>query len=177
MAAGLLLLVCAVAVLYSAEAQASYNGLPEIYKKGVDLAMQQLSTHARVQHHYRFLRTVEKLETEGGFGVRYFYHHFYLKPTRCPKGTTETDPQRCPYRNDRVTSDGLCSLLQSIRRTDRSPAQPIRSLYPETETHRGDEESQVGSLQKNGLPQWRSYTFGCENIDHHHCSTNISRKL
>lgn len=64
MAAGLLLLVCAVAVLYSAEAQDSYNGLPEIYKKGVDLAIKQLSTLDKVQNHYRFLRTVEKLEQE-----------------------------------------------------------------------------------------------------------------
>uniref|UniRef100_A0A3Q0T6U8 Retinoic acid receptor responder protein 2 n=1 Tax=Amphilophus citrinellus TaxID=61819 RepID=A0A3Q0T6U8_AMPCI len=103
MAAGLLFLVCAAAVLYSAEAQESYNGLPDIYKKGVDLATNQLSTHARVQHHFRFLRTVEK--SEGGFGVKYLYHHFYLKPTTCPRGMTESDPQRCPFRNDKPLMD------------------------------------------------------------------------
>uniref|UniRef100_A0A3B4F0J0 Retinoic acid receptor responder protein 2 n=1 Tax=Pundamilia nyererei TaxID=303518 RepID=A0A3B4F0J0_9CICH len=121
MAASLLLLVCAVAVLYSAEAQDSYNGLPEIYKKGVDLAMQQLSTHARVQHHYRFLKTVGKLETEGGFGMRYFYHHFHLKPTRCPKGTTETDPQRCPYRNDRPLMDCAVCYKTSGEQIEAQP--------------------------------------------------------
>ncbi|XP_003439301.1 uncharacterized protein LOC100692318 [Oreochromis niloticus] len=105
MAAGLLFLVCAVAVLYSTKAQDSYDGLPEIYKKGVDLAIKQLSTHAKVQHHYRFLRTVEKLEQEDVFGVKYLFHHVHLKPTRCAKGATETDPQRCPFRNDRPLMD------------------------------------------------------------------------
>ncbi|CAI5672868.1 unnamed protein product [Oreochromis niloticus] len=105
MAAGLLFLVCAVAVLYSTKAQDSYDGLPEIYKKGVDLAIKQLSTHAKVQHHYRFLRTVEKLEQEDVFHVKYLFHHVHLKPTRCAKGATETDPQRCPFRNDRPLMD------------------------------------------------------------------------
>ncbi|KAG8009564.1 hypothetical protein GBF38_017903 [Nibea albiflora] len=84
MAAGLLLLVCAGAVLYSAEAQDPYNELPDSYKKGVDLSLEQLNSH-----------------DGSGFGVQYFYHHFYLKPTSCAKGTTESDPQRCPFRNDR----------------------------------------------------------------------------
>lgn len=64
MAAGLLFLVCAGAVLYSAQAQDSYNGLPDYYKKGVDLALEQLNTHAGVHHHFRFLRSVEKSDIE-----------------------------------------------------------------------------------------------------------------
>lgn len=64
MAAGLLFLVCAAAVLYSAEAWQPYNGLPEIYKKGVNLVRQELTTHSKIQHHYLFLKTVDKLETE-----------------------------------------------------------------------------------------------------------------
>lgn len=61
----LLLLVCAV--LYSARAQDSYNHLPDGYKKGVDLALEQLSSHAGVHHHFRFLRSVEKSEIEVKF--------------------------------------------------------------------------------------------------------------
>uniref|UniRef100_A0A668S6N1 Retinoic acid receptor responder protein 2 n=1 Tax=Oreochromis aureus TaxID=47969 RepID=A0A668S6N1_OREAU len=95
MGAGLLFLVCAAAVPYSAEARQPYNGLPEIYKKGVNLVRQELTTHSRIQHRYLFLKTVGKLETEGGFGEKYIYHHFLLIPTWCPRGITESYPQRC----------------------------------------------------------------------------------
>ncbi|XP_059182608.1 uncharacterized protein LOC131961751 isoform X2 [Centropristis striata] len=105
MAAGLLLLVCAGAVLYSAGAQDSYDGLPNYQKKGVDLALEQLNTHAGVHHHFRFLRSLEKSSIESGYVVRYLYHHFYLKPTRCAKGTTDSNPQTCPFRNDRPLMD------------------------------------------------------------------------
>lgn len=60
MSAGLVLLVCAGALLYSAKAQDPYNGLPDSYKKGVDLALEQLNSHTGVQHHFRFLRSLEK---------------------------------------------------------------------------------------------------------------------
>ncbi|KAM9337267.1 uncharacterized protein ABDE67_018583 [Symphorus nematophorus] len=105
MAAGLVLLVCAAAVLYSAEAQDPYNELADNYKKGVDLALEQLNSHAGVQHHFRFLRTLDKSDIESGFGVMYLYHHFHLKPTRCPKGTANSNPQTCPFRNDRPLMD------------------------------------------------------------------------
>ncbi|XP_073344344.1 uncharacterized protein [Pagrus major] len=105
MAAGLLLLVCAGAVLYSAEAQDPYNELPDYYKRGVDLALEQLDSHAGVHHHFRFLRSLDKSDIESGFGVRYLYHHFHLKPTTCAKGTNESDPQSCPFRNDRPLMD------------------------------------------------------------------------
>uniref|UniRef100_A0A8D0CVQ5 Retinoic acid receptor responder protein 2 n=1 Tax=Sander lucioperca TaxID=283035 RepID=A0A8D0CVQ5_SANLU len=105
MAAGLLLLFCAGAVLCAVGAQDSYNGLTDYYKKGVDLALEQLNTHAGVHHHFRFLRSLDKSDIESGFGVRYLYHHFYLKPTKCAKGTTESNPQRCPFRNDRPLMD------------------------------------------------------------------------
>ena len=64
MAAWLLFLVCAAAALYSAEAQEPYNELPGTYKKGVDLALEQLNSHAGVQHHFRFLKSVEKSQIE-----------------------------------------------------------------------------------------------------------------
>ncbi|KAM9839561.1 uncharacterized protein ACBR49_016565 [Aulostomus maculatus] len=105
MAAALLLLVCAGALLSSAEAQDLNRDLAENYKKGVDLALEQLGSFAAVQHHFRYLRSVEKTESESGFGVGFYFHHFHLKPTRCPKGTNETDPQKCPFRNDRPLMD------------------------------------------------------------------------
>ncbi|XP_078147680.1 uncharacterized protein LOC144543510 [Centroberyx gerrardi] len=105
MAAVLLLLLSAGALLYSAEAQQAYDQLPENYKKGVDLVLRQLHSHAGVQHHFLFFRTLAKSDIESGFGVRYIYHNFHLKPTKCAKGTTQSDPQRCPFRNDRPLMD------------------------------------------------------------------------
>uniref|UniRef100_A0A669CPF3 Uncharacterized LOC100692589 n=1 Tax=Oreochromis niloticus TaxID=8128 RepID=A0A669CPF3_ORENI len=103
MGAGLLFLVCAAAVPYSAEARQPYNGLPEIYKKGVNLVRQELTTHSRIRHRYLFLKTVGKLETEGGFGEKYIYHHFLLNPTWCPRGITESYPQRCQRSSYQVS--------------------------------------------------------------------------
>lgn len=78
MAAGLLFLVCAAAVLYSAEAWRPYNGLPEIYKKGVNLVRQELTTHSKIRHHYQFLKSVDKLETEVSIFLVWM---FALSPT------------------------------------------------------------------------------------------------
>lgn len=62
----LLLLVACVggAVWRSAEAQDAYDLLPADYKKGVDLALAHLNSHAVVQHHFRFLRSLEKSDAE-----------------------------------------------------------------------------------------------------------------
>lgn len=114
MAAGLLVLVCAAAVLYSVEAQEPYDELTESYKKGVDLAVAQLSSHNVVQHHFRFLRSLEKSEIETGFGVKAICHHFYLKPTKCPRATSDPSPQKCPFRNDRPLMD--CAVSYKIAR-------------------------------------------------------------
>lgn len=64
MAARLLLLLCVGAVLSWVGAEDAYARLPESYRKGVDLALGQLSSHAGVQHHFRFLRSLEKTEIE-----------------------------------------------------------------------------------------------------------------
>lgn len=65
MAAGLLLLlVCAGGLLLPAEAQGSYDQLPTALKAGVDLALEQLMSHAGVKHHFRFLKSVEKNERD-----------------------------------------------------------------------------------------------------------------
>ena len=122
MAAGLLLLLlCAGAGFHSAEAQELYDELPDAYKFGVDLAFQQLNLHSGVQHHFSFWKTVDKSEIEGGFAVKYIYHHFYMKPTTCPKGTNESSPVRCPFRNDRPLMDCAVCYKTAVEQIEASP--------------------------------------------------------
>ncbi|KAM9775583.1 uncharacterized protein ACBT44_002619 isoform 1-T2 [Syngnathus typhle] len=105
MAVVLLLLACVGGAVWgSAQAQDAYNLLPADYKKGVDLALMHLNSHAGVHHHFRFLRSLEKSDAECGFDVKYYYHRFQLKPTRCAKGSTSST-QICPFRNDRPLMD------------------------------------------------------------------------
>lgn len=78
MAAGLLLLVCAGAVLYSAEAQDPYGELPVNYRKGVDLALDQLNFHARVVHHFRFMKSLEKSEIEVNVTSEFMILFFFM---------------------------------------------------------------------------------------------------
>ncbi|KAI1902077.1 hypothetical protein AGOR_G00041000 [Albula goreensis] len=101
----LLLLLTAGAFVSSAEAQAAYDQLPDLYKKGVDLALEQLRSHASIQHHFFFFKSLTKSEVESGFDVSYIYHNFYLKPTKCSKDTVDPNPKQCPFRNDRPLID------------------------------------------------------------------------
>ncbi|KAK7881697.1 hypothetical protein WMY93_030106 [Mugilogobius chulae] len=118
MAAGLpLLLICALLCVAGAQDPELSVG----YTRGVDLALEQLSSHTTVHHHFRFLRTVDKAEIDSGFGVKYLYHHFYLKPTRCAKGTTDATPQRCPFRNDRPLMDCAVCYKTSMDQIEQEP--------------------------------------------------------
>ncbi|XP_010883815.1 uncharacterized protein LOC105019374 [Esox lucius] len=104
MAALLLLFLVSLGVLLSSvEAQEAYNKLPENYRKGVDLALQQLRSHSGVQHHFLFFRSIQKSDIEPGFDVSYIYHNFYLKATNCLKETV--DSTQCKFRNDRPLID------------------------------------------------------------------------
>ncbi|CAK6967459.1 uncharacterized protein LOC122866350 [Scomber scombrus] len=105
MAALPLLLLSFGALFFSANAQDAYDKLPENYKKGVDLALEKLNAHTGIHSHFLFFRSLAQSNIESGFGVSYIFHHFYLKPTTCPKGTTDTNPQRCLFRNDRPLMD------------------------------------------------------------------------
>nr|XP_040022996.1 uncharacterized protein LOC120811582 [Gasterosteus aculeatus aculeatus] len=140
MAAGSLLLVCAV-VLCSVRAQDAYDQLPDDYKKGVDLALELLETHAGVNHRYRFLRSLEKSDTESGFGVKYLYHHFFLKPTTCARGTPASSPQTCPFRNDRPMIDCAVCYKTSADQIESRPKPYVHCiqrprLSPEMRTTR-----------------------------------------
>ncbi|CAB1340639.1 unnamed protein product [Coregonus sp. 'balchen'] len=99
----LLMLVSAGVLLSSTEAQEAYSKLPDNYRKGVDLSLQQLNSHSGVKHHFLFFKTLLKSDIEPGFGVSYIYHNFYLKATKCPKGTV--DSMQCKFRNDRPLID------------------------------------------------------------------------
>ncbi|XP_073344917.1 uncharacterized protein [Pagrus major] len=104
MAAVLLLLLSTGALLCSCNAQENnYNRLSEAFKKGVDLALEKLSSHPGIQQHFLFLRSVLVSDIQPGFDVTYIYHHFYLKATHCPKGTV--DSTGCQFRNDRPLID------------------------------------------------------------------------
>ncbi|KAL3040670.1 hypothetical protein OYC64_011638 [Pagothenia borchgrevinki] len=103
MAAFLLLLVSSGVLFFSSNAQGAYEKLPENYKKGVDLALEKLVSHAGIQHHFLFFRSITKSDIEPGFEVTYVYHHFYLKATKCHKGTV--DSTACQFRNDRPLID------------------------------------------------------------------------
>ncbi|KAM9417374.1 uncharacterized protein ACWYII_023466 [Salvelinus alpinus] len=110
MAALLLLLLFSAGVLLpSIEAQEAYSKLPDKYRKGVDLALQQLNSHFGVQHHFLFFKSLLKSDIESGFKVQYIYHNFYLKATTCARGTVNPSHQRCQFRNDRPLMDcGIC---------------------------------------------------------------------
>lgn len=59
MAALLLLLFSVGALLSSSNAEENnYNRLNESFKKGVDLALERLHSHAGIQHHFVFLRSL-----------------------------------------------------------------------------------------------------------------------
>uniref|UniRef100_A0A3Q3BCS8 Retinoic acid receptor responder protein 2 n=1 Tax=Kryptolebias marmoratus TaxID=37003 RepID=A0A3Q3BCS8_KRYMA len=103
MAALLLWLLSAAALLSSSDATREYDSLPETYKKGVDLAMEKVNSHPDIQLHFLFFQSVEKSTFEPGFDVSYINHHFYLKATRCQKGTV--DASGCQFRRDRALID------------------------------------------------------------------------
>ncbi|KAG7526517.1 hypothetical protein JOB18_041264 [Solea senegalensis] len=99
----LLLLLSFEALFFSSNANNAYNKLSDTYRQGVDLALEQLSSHTGIQHHFLFLKSLVRSDIEPGFDVIYVYHNFYLKATRCPKGTV--DSTGCQFRNDRPLMD------------------------------------------------------------------------
>ncbi|KAG7455371.1 hypothetical protein MATL_G00255960 [Megalops atlanticus] len=101
----LLLLLTAGAFVALAEGQAAYDQLPDLYKTGVDLALQQLNSHSSIQHYFLFFKSLSKSDVEPGFSVTYIYHNFYLKATKCTRETVDPNPKKCPFRNDRPLID------------------------------------------------------------------------
>uniref|UniRef100_A0A8C5NGM3 Retinoic acid receptor responder protein 2 n=1 Tax=Gouania willdenowi TaxID=441366 RepID=A0A8C5NGM3_GOUWI len=114
MVASLLLLCSLGASVFTSSAQEAYDGLPETFRKGVDLALEKLSSHSGIQHHFLFFKSVAQSDIQPGFDVIFIYHHFFLKATKCPKGTT--DSAGCHFRNDRPLID--CAVCYKTFRGD-----------------------------------------------------------
>uniref|UniRef100_A0A087Y1U6 Retinoic acid receptor responder protein 2 n=1 Tax=Poecilia formosa TaxID=48698 RepID=A0A087Y1U6_POEFO len=150
MAAGLLLLVCAGGLLLPAEAQDSYNQLPTAVRAGVDLALEQLMSHASVKHHFRFLKSVEKKERDEGFGVLYLYHNFHLRPTRCAKGTPASDSRVCHFRNDRPVMD--CAVCY------KTVNEQIE-MTPEPYVHCIQRPRLTAEMTTTRLDHWKKMTY------------------
>ncbi|KAL7840893.1 hypothetical protein AOLI_G00262160, partial [Acnodon oligacanthus] len=109
MVAFLLVVLLIAGTLSSYEAQSDFSKLPEPYRRGVELALEQVNSHAGVQNHFLFFKSLSTHDIDAGFGAKYFYHHFHLKPTRCRKGATDANHTKCPFRNDRPVIDcGMC---------------------------------------------------------------------
>ena len=66
MAAALLWLLAAGTLLGSAGANEAYDLLHETYKKGVDLALDQLNSHAGINHHFLFFKSLSKSDIQVG---------------------------------------------------------------------------------------------------------------
>ncbi|CAJ1082557.1 uncharacterized protein si:ch1073-406l10.2 [Xyrichtys novacula] len=155
MAALLLLLFTIGVSVFTSNAQEAYNNLPEDYKKGVNLALEKLHSHAGIQHHFLFLRSVMKSDTEPGFGVKYIYHHFHLKATKCPKGTV--DASGCQFRNDRPLIDcGVCYKMFAGE-IEQDPKPYIHCVHRTTLT----EEMKQGRVQHCNQ---MSYSSGSHTI-------------
>lgn len=95
----------AVVIFHFSEAQNEFAKLPESYRKGVRLAEKQVNSHNAVQYHFLFFKSLKQSSIEAGFNVNYFYHHFYLKATKCSRGTENADSKTCVFRNDRPVID------------------------------------------------------------------------
>ncbi|XP_051969684.1 uncharacterized protein si:ch1073-406l10.2 [Xyrauchen texanus] len=92
-------------LLTSTEDQGSFSNLSDTYKKGVEQALQQVNAHEGIQQYFLFFKTITQSQIEAGFGVTYIYHNFYLKATKCKKGTENADTTKCAFRNDRPLID------------------------------------------------------------------------
>ncbi|KAK9953094.1 hypothetical protein ABG768_017117 [Culter alburnus] len=101
----LLLVVLLTAGVSLNDAEDSFRKLPDIYKKGVELALHQINEHDDIQNHFLFFKAIHQAEIKAGFGVTYIYHNFYLKATTCQRGTENADTTTCAFRNDRPLID------------------------------------------------------------------------
>lgn len=76
MAVLLLWLFSVGALLFSSNAQEAYDKLPENYKKGVDLALENLNSHTGIVHHFLFFKTVGKTDIEVQYSLYCFINEF-----------------------------------------------------------------------------------------------------
>ncbi|XP_007260180.2 uncharacterized protein LOC103040706 [Astyanax mexicanus] len=109
MAVVLLLLALICGAFSSSEAQTDFDKLPESHRKGIELAVNQINSHRTIQQHFLFFKSLEKSDIDAGFGAKFLYHHFLLKPTTCRRGTADANHSKCAFRDDRPVIDcGIC---------------------------------------------------------------------
>ncbi|CAL8313600.1 unnamed protein product [Merluccius merluccius] len=113
--------------LGSSGVQGAYQRLQDTYRKGVDLAADRLNALAGISHHFRFFRTVSQSDIQPGFDVSYIYHHFYLKPTVCPRGTV--DASDCAFRNDRPLFDCATCYKTFAGEIEASPKPYVHCIH------------------------------------------------
>ncbi|KAM9436259.1 uncharacterized protein Hap1MRO34_000755 [Clarias gariepinus] len=123
-----LFLVVLFGCVWSATAQ-DLMKLSEGYRAGVELAVEQINAHQGVQHHFRFLKSVKASDVDGGFGTKYLSHHFYLKATRCAKGTNAADSSKCAFRNDRPLIDCMTCYKTYQDKIQDSPKPYIHCIH------------------------------------------------
>ncbi|XP_076868406.1 uncharacterized protein LOC143519157 [Brachyhypopomus gauderio] len=117
------------ALLSFTEGQNDFKLLPDFYKRGVELGLQQINSSPNVQQHFLFFKSLSKSDMDAGFGVRYAYHHFLAKATKCQRGTVDADIMKCSFRNDRPVIDcGICYKTYNGRIED-NPKPFIHCVY------------------------------------------------
>ncbi|XP_034428612.1 uncharacterized protein LOC117754067 [Hippoglossus hippoglossus] len=142
MAALLLLLLSSVGALFLAsDAQEAYDKLPQTYRGGVDLALEKINSHAGIQQHFLYFRSVTKSDIEPGFDVSYIYHHFYLKATKCQRGTV--DSSACRFRNDRPLVDCAVCYKTFREEIEQEPKPYVHCIHKPALT----EEMKVGRVE------------------------------
>uniref|UniRef100_M3ZI47 Retinoic acid receptor responder protein 2 n=1 Tax=Xiphophorus maculatus TaxID=8083 RepID=M3ZI47_XIPMA len=132
------------------DTQPAYNDLPESFKKGVDLTLERLSSHASILHHFRFFRSLEKSEIEPGFDVKIINHNFYLKATKCPKGTV--DASSCQFRNDRPLIDCVTCYKTFEGEIEAEPQPYIHCVHRSALTE---------DMRTTRAEQWEALKYKC----------------
>ncbi|TSK98382.1 Histone-lysine N-methyltransferase SETD1A [Bagarius yarrelli] len=143
-------------VFHVSEAQNDFAKLPESYRKGVKLAELQVNSHNGVQNHFLFFKSLAQSSIEIGFNVNYFYHHFYLKATKCSRGTENADSKKCAFRNDRPVIDcAICyKTFEGEIQTEPKPAGGQAELMKLADGYRAGAELAMEQVNKHqGLQQ------------------------
>lgn len=89
----LLVVVLSAGVLGSSEAQKDFRDLPESYRRGAELALQQVNSHKNVQNHFLFFKSLLKSDIDVSqkcFSLLYFIlvlvlNSVILCPKPCPQ--------------------------------------------------------------------------------------------
>uniref|UniRef100_A0A672RPY4 Retinoic acid receptor responder protein 2 n=1 Tax=Sinocyclocheilus grahami TaxID=75366 RepID=A0A672RPY4_SINGR len=129
------------------QAQESFSKLPDIYKKGVELALRAINAHHASKDHFLFLKSIHQAEIEAGFDVVYIYHNFYLKGTKCKRGTENADTTSCAFRNDRPLVDCVVCYKISAGKIDDKPQPYLSCMYRRSLSKESMREREIGCFR------------------------------